>query len=294
VPGIVTAFFTNVAVTYIGRRNFRYLRLRSLSVLPAGVTAQTITTLSPLDVVLSTPVVLNGSSVVRSDSNSTSADLSGTITATASSITFNQTWGVSRAAEINVTAIAAGTTYTVEWQEPVGAGWRTVYRFAPITAAGVYRSPLLPNTNGSWRYLETISGATPSVTRSITRTQSNLDVAQAIVPTRTGGFNLLNAGFDLPLYGRTRRIVATNRTANLYFLQIHDSATALVLGAVPLAAEVYQLPSNATLPFTVADLGAEGTLFGVNPRLALSTNFNTYTPLSAVAANFISLFVESI
>lgn len=238
--------------------------------------------------------VSNTNLLVRSDSNSTSSDLNGTITTTASSITFNQTWGVSRAAEINVTAIAPGTTYTVEWQEPVGTGWRTVYRFTPITVAGVYRSPLLPNTNANWRYQETIVGATPSVTRSITRTQSNLNVAQAIVPTRTGGFNLINTGFDLPLYGRTRRIVATNRTATLYFLQVHDKATALTTGDVPLAAEVYQLPSTTTLPFTVADLGPDGTLFGINPRLALSTTFNTYTPLTAVAAGQISLFVESI
>jgi hypothetical protein len=276
---------------------FAFVRLVATSWVAGSATTLARASIANLSVAIEGAVsasISNTNLLIRSDSNSTSSDLNSTITTTTSSITFNQTWGVSRAAEINVTAIAAGTTYTVEWQEPLGAGWRTVYRFTPITVAGVYRSPLLPNTNGSWRYLETIAGATPSVTRSITRTQSNLDVAQAIVPNRTGGFNPLNAGFDLPLYGRTRRIVATNRTATLYFLQVHDSAITLTLGAVPLAAEVYQLPSNSTLPFTVADLGPHGTLFGVNPRLVLSTTFATYTPLSAVAAGQISLFVESI
>lgn len=112
--------------------------------------------------------------------------------------------------------------------------------------------------------------------------------------TRSGGLNILDTGFDIPLSGRTRRFVSTNLTANLYFVQIHDSATPLISGALPSAAEIYQLPPNATLALTCADLGEYGTVFGVNPRIALSTTFGVYTPVNAVAAQTISFFIESL
>jgi hypothetical protein len=238
--------------------------------------------------------ISNSSIQTNHATGQTFLDSNSTIVASQSTVIASQSVGSSRAIEVNVSAISAATTYTVEIQEPLGTGWKTVYKFAPITIAQTLRSAFMPNAVTNWRYVETVTGATPSVTRVLSRVQSNAQVNSAIGLQRTGGFNLLNTGFDLPLYGRTRRIVATNRTATLYFMQIHDSATALTTGAVPLAAEVYQLPASATVPFTVADLGEFGTVFGTNPRLALSTTFNTYTPLSVVAAGQISLFVESI
>jgi hypothetical protein len=238
--------------------------------------------------------IANTNLLIRSDTNSSSVDLNGTIVATAASSSFTQNWGISRYIEVSTTALGLGTTYVLEIQEAFGTGWRTVYRFAPISTSATFRCPLLPNNSTSWRYLETITGATPSVTRSITRIQSNQLSVIGNAPLRSGAFNVLNTGFDIPLYGRTRRIVSTNRTATLYYWQIHDSANAIAPGAVPGAAEVYQLPAGSTLPFTIADFGQNGTVLGVNPRLALSTTFNIYTPLSAVAANTISYFVESL
>jgi hypothetical protein len=224
--------------------------------------------------------ISNTNLLVRSDSVSNSSDLSGTITTTTSSITFSQIWGVSRATEINITAISPGTSYTCEWQEPVGTGWRTVYRFETTSNTGVRRSPLLPNINSNWRYLETISGATPSVTRSITRTQSNLDVDSTLNTNQLGGFNFS----DLPVAGRTRAITANNNSAVKLFLQVHDKATLLVTGDTPINGRVYPIPPGGVVVLGVGDLGPNGTQLGLNTRLALSTAFSTWISPAGVSA----------
>lgn len=222
--------------------------------------------------------ISNTNLLVRSDSNAQSVDLNSTLTASATSITFNQTWGVSRLAEINVATMSAATTYTVEWQEPVGTGWRTAYKFPPITAAGVYRSPLLPNVNNSWRYLETIVGATPTVTRTITRTQSNLAVPQPLFSSFLGGFNFS----DLAVPGQLRSVVANNNGTTKIFLQVHNKALALAPGDIPQAGRVYPVVAGGVVALTVADLGDLGSSWFPNTRLALSTTFSTWTSPAAV------------
>jgi hypothetical protein len=224
--------------------------------------------------------ISNTNLLVRSDSVSNSSDLSGTITTTTSSITFSQTWGISRATEINITGIAPGTSYTCEWQEPVGTGWRTVYRFETTSNTGVRRSPLLPNINNNWRYLETISGATPSVTRSITRTQSNLAVNPVLNTNQLGGFNFS----DLAVAGRTRAITANNNSAVKLFLQVHDKATLLVTGDTPINGRVYPIAPGGVVALGVGDLGPNGTQLGLNTRLALSTAFSVWVSPVAVSA----------
>jgi hypothetical protein len=207
------------------------------------------------------------------------------------------TWGDSFQIEIITTAITgAGAAVQVTVQETIDENfWIDVYKFEPITTTSSVRSLIMPRHGAKYRTIETVTGTTPVITRLINRLQRNgpAPTYDAVVK-RKGTFNLLNTGFDIPLYGRTRRIVSTNRTATLYFWQIHDSPVAIVAGAVPVAAEVYQLPATSTLPFTVADFGEHGTILGANPRLVLSTTFATYTPLSAVLANNISWMVESL
>jgi hypothetical protein len=222
--------------------------------------------------------ISNTNLLTRSDSVSNSTDLNGTIAASASSTIFQQTWGVSRAAEINITAISAGTTYICEWQEPVGTGWRTVYRFEATSNTGVRRSPLLPNINSNWRYLETIIGATPSVTRSITRTQSNLPVDPTLNTTQIGGFNFS----DLAVAGRTRAITANNNSAVKLYLQVHDKATGLATGDTPINGRVYPIAPGGVVALGVGDLGPNGTQLGVSTRLALSTAFSTWVSPAAV------------
>jgi hypothetical protein len=225
---------------------------------------------------------------------------SSTIVSSATTAQIVPTSGVSFQVEYDVTSITGADTVcnlSIEESYNSGLNWRKIYTFEPITfakGARVYKSDLLPLTGDRLRYVQTITGTTPSITRSILRTQSNLAVPTAIGTNRQNLFNLLNAGIDLPLYGRTRRMTVTNRTAILHYLQIHDKATAIVLGDIPI--EIFQLPATSSLPFTVADLGEHGTILGaaINPRVAISTTFNTYTAPSAIAANLFHLFVESV
>lgn len=213
--------------------------------------------------------------------NVTLQDLAGTITASATSTTFTQTWGNSRTIEVNLTTLANNTTLTLEVQEPVGPNWRTVYKFAPITALGAWRSPPLPNTSTNWRYVETFSGSAPnpSATRTITHTQSNLNVSAIVAAQQLGGFNVS----DLPIFGKVRQVVANNQSTVKMFLQVYNKATALVPADVPLA-KVFPIAPGGVVALTAADLGEFGTLWGVNPRVAISTTFSTYTAPAVVAA----------
>jgi hypothetical protein len=240
--------------------------------------------------------IINTSLPTQLLSNQLFVEETGTITASTVNGGNAQSWGISRMTEVVVTAISGTGNVGIEIQEAVGttgATWRTIYKFPPINAVGVYRSPLLASASTNWRHVETLN-AVSSFTRTHNRIQSNLAVPQLTFPSRTGRFNLLNTGFDLPLIGRTRRIVATNNINTVYFLQVHNSSgTAVPNSTVPL--ETYRLNGNSTFVLGAADLGTDGTVLGQSsPRLTLSTSFATYTPLSAVAANSIGLFVEHI
>jgi hypothetical protein len=217
------------------------------------------------------------------------------ITTTATTPAISITTATSHQFEVLVPTVT-GTTPTLDIlvQESLdNINWRTIYRFERITVAGSYRSIALPNSALFIRYVQTIGGTTPSFTRSISRYSSN---SPAPVPThsrRVGGYSGA-PGFviqDVPIWGRVRRLTVNNRTPSLFFLQIHDKATALATGNVPLTGEVYPVAINSSLPFTVADFSEFGTQIADNPRIGLSSTFATYTA-AAIAAGQASLFAE--
>lgn len=108
---------------------------------------------------------------------------SAAITTTATTATLTPTAGVSYQVNIPVTA-ASGTNPTldvrIEESDDTGTNWYTVYEFPRITAIGNYRSPMLPTRGNRIRYVQTLSGTTPSFTRAINRLQSNLMVTDVI------------------------------------------------------------------------------------------------------------------
>jgi len=69
--------------------------------------------------------------------------------------------------------VASGTNPTldirIEESFDSGTNWVTLYEFQRITATGHYFSPVLKSVGRNIRYVQTISGTTPSFTRSITR-----------------------------------------------------------------------------------------------------------------------------
>ena len=104
---------------------------------------------------------------------------SAALTATATVAAITPAFGTSYEVNIPVTAVT-GTTPTmdvvVQESDDTGTNWYDVYHFPRITAAGMYRSPMLPLTGNRVRYVQTVGGTTPSFTRAINRLQISRDV----------------------------------------------------------------------------------------------------------------------
>lgn len=103
---------------------------------------------------------------------------SGAITSTTTTAAFTPTADPVYSVNIPVTAVS-GTTPTmdvgVEESDNGGTNWFRVYDFPRITAIGVYRSPSMPLRGNRVRYVQTLSGTTPSFTRTINRNQIQED-----------------------------------------------------------------------------------------------------------------------
>jgi hypothetical protein len=109
--------------------------------------------------------------------NVTIADVaSSAITTTATTATITPTYGLSYQVTIPVTAVSGTTpimSVRIEESNDTGTNWYSVYTFPNITTTGVFVSPKFNAKGNRVRYVQTISGTTPSFTRSINRMQSN-------------------------------------------------------------------------------------------------------------------------
>jgi hypothetical protein len=101
---------------------------------------------------------------------------SAALTTTTTTGTLTPTFGCSYEVNIPVTVVS-GTTPTldvvVQESDDAGTNWFDVYHFPRITATGMYRSPKLPLVGNRVRYVQTVTGTTPSFTRAINRLQSS-------------------------------------------------------------------------------------------------------------------------
>jgi hypothetical protein len=164
---------TDARISYI--RLFEYLREKvevlnksdsfsAIPVIPNGgsTSVSTVTTVSTAS--LAANLIVNDISSGALTSTSTSA----TITPAASSL--------SQEFNIIVTAVS-GTNptldFTVQESDDSGTNFYDVYQLPRITAAGQYRTPLIPLTGNRVRYIRTIGGTSPSFTSSINRIQSH-------------------------------------------------------------------------------------------------------------------------
>lgn len=97
----------------------------------------------------------------------TSSATTGTITPTNNS--------VAHIYQVVVTALS-GTNPTmdvvVQESDDNGTNWYDVWHFPRITASGIYRSPMIRALGTRVRYVQTLSGTSPSFTRSINRISS--------------------------------------------------------------------------------------------------------------------------
>lgn len=125
--------------------------------------------------------------------NTVVADItSAAITTTTTTAAITPGLGTAFSVNIAVTAVT-GTTPTmyVEIQESAdgGTNWYRVYTFPVITTTGSYNSPLLVVTGNRVRYVQTLTGSSPSFTRSLNRIES----ASSLPPFYR---NLINTTLD--------------------------------------------------------------------------------------------------
>jgi hypothetical protein len=108
---------------------------------------------------------------------------SAAITSTTTTSAFTPTFGIAYQIVVPVTVVS-GTTPTldlsVEESDDNGTNWFKVYDFPRITATGIYRSPRMAMRGTRVRYVQTISGTTPSFTRSVNRIQMSGDVDRRV------------------------------------------------------------------------------------------------------------------
>jgi len=108
---------------------------------------------------------------------------SSTLTTTSTSGSISLAFGSSYSTNIVVSAVG-GTTPTldlsIEESDDNGTNWYKVYDFPRITATGIYRSPKITVRGARIRYVQTVTGTSPSFTRVVNRLQTN-DTAKQIV-----------------------------------------------------------------------------------------------------------------
>lgn len=102
---------------------------------------------------------------------------SAALTTTTTTSAIVPTSGQSYQVNIPVTSVTGSSPtldVTIEESDDGGTNWFRVYDFPRITAAGMYRSPVIPLTGNRIRYVQTVTGSTPSFTRTINRLQSTV------------------------------------------------------------------------------------------------------------------------
>jgi hypothetical protein len=245
------------------------------------------------------PASISGSVMINNQAPSFATDITaGVITSTTTSGAFGAS-SLSYQVNINVTAINGTNTQSiVRIQESADTGttWRTVYTFEPITVAKgarIYRSPIFVGTGNRYRYVETVTGTSPIITRSIGRVWISGSSGLVNQDTKsTTVFNTTGAGIDVPAYGVIRAIIAQHQNVGDAWLQVHDSSTPVAANAVPkMTIRITTMQGGLVLGDSF--FGSGRLLCGAtDPRITISTTPNTYTSISAFATNEVQLYIE--
>ena len=206
----ITATATNI--TYYFPVITTFIRLRIVTAITGG----SIRSFSNFSQVAFAPAVYSVAQSVAASLNTT-ATISGTLTTqtliptivadvasaalttTTTTSAITPTLGVSYAVNIPVTVVT-GTNpaldVVVQESADSGTNWYDVYHFSRITAVGSYNSPNLILRGNRLRYVQTVTGTTPSFTRAINRLQSHFQappIVQIYDRTFGTGINTINS-----------------------------------------------------------------------------------------------------
>lgn len=224
-------------------------------------------------------------------------DLNGVITSSVTSPIILLGSNTAYTVTFNVTAITGTNTQSiVRIQESPDGGstWKTVYTFEPMTVASgarQYKSPILTTSANRIRYIETVTGTTPSINRIAFKNVVNTGGIVNPDTRSTTAYNANLAAIDVPAYGVIRAIGVMPSVATPLWLQIHDSVAPIVPGSQPR--QSIRIPVDG-LVLGAAYFGNLGRQLGgaIDPRITISTSANGYTPIS-LAANTVQLYIEA-
>jgi hypothetical protein len=182
---------------------------------------------------------------------------------TTTTAAFTPTSGPAYSVNIVVGAVT-GTTPTldvsIEESDDSGTNWYKVYDFPRITSGTqVVRSPVIALTGNRVRYVQTVSGTTPSFTRAINRLQSsfNGDPIRQLVD-RSIAVNTLNS-----------------TTPNLQCGAVGNRHQLVVsMGAITTTAPVIQLEGSDDLGVSWYSIGAALTAVASSTVQLTNANIN--------------------
>jgi hypothetical protein len=168
--------------------------------------------------------------------------------------------GISYQVNIPIT-IVSGTNPTldvsIEESDDTGINWYKVYDFPRITGTGIYRSPHIPLFGNRIRYVQTVSGTTPSFTRAFNRLQTSYPA----LPVR----QLISRTIDLNTLNSTTTILLTRDCGNAAQLVVN-------VGAITTLAPVIQLEGSEDFGVTWYPVGSP--LTAVASSTVQTTNIN--------------------
>ncbi len=246
------------------------------------VSSGVITTVSAVTAVATVTAVTSIASANLAIPGAIADVASAAIITTTTTATIIPTAGISYQVNIPVTLVS-GTlpTMDVDIQESddSGVNWFTVYSFPRITATGFYRSPKMAFTGNRVRYVQTLSGTSPSFTRAINRLQSS-DRGQ---PIR----QLIDRSIVLTTLNSVTPSLNTQNSSNAQMLiSIGTATTAPILqmeGSDDLGATWYALGSPLT---AVASSTTQVTFTNVNSQLIRA---RVSTAGTVVVASYVSI-----
>ena len=146
--------------------------------LPVVVNSGTVTTVSTVTAATTVGTV-NAVTTANLQYNTLVTDVANAAISsntTTSSITANA-GAISNVYNIVVPNTPTGTNPTldivVQESDDSGTNWFDTYHFPRITSSGQYRSPIIPMVGNRVRYVQTLTGTSPSFARSVNRLQSH-------------------------------------------------------------------------------------------------------------------------
>lgn len=145
--------------------------IATVSSVTGVTTVTTVSTVTACTTVGTASLAINTIVADQASAALTTTTTGATITPTSGALAYEVSYIVTAVTGTNPTL-----DVVLQESDDTGTSWYDVYHFPRITATGQYRTPLIPLTGNRLRWVQTVTGTTPSFTRSINHLQSHSSV----------------------------------------------------------------------------------------------------------------------